>query len=242
MKRTALCLAICAAALVGSPQASGAIVTYTYAGPPVPIPDNDPIGVDLDISVADVVAISQFQRVSVTFSSSDPHTWAGDLVVTLTHIPTGSVIDLFRRIGSSDFLAEGGDSSGLNGTYVFSNIDALTNPAQPRLIDAGDPLDTDTDIPNGTYRPTTNVFNNNPSPTFSGETISDLNATFDAVRNVNGIWRLSISDNAEIDFGTIDSWSFTVNTADAAAVPEPRLLGAAAVAAFGVIVLINRRR
>ena len=47
---------------------------------PLPIPDNDPIGVEDCITVDDPRTIN---RLTVALDIS--HTWVGDLVVTLTH-------------------------------------------------------------------------------------------------------------------------------------------------------------
>jgi len=83
------------------------------------------------------------------------------------------------------------------------------------------------DITNGTYRPTTNTFNAVGTPTFTGETITNLNTTFDGV-NVGGTWRLNVSDNAAGDVGTISGFAFTVQSP--AVVPETSSL---VLAAFG---------
>jgi hypothetical protein len=104
-----------------------------------------------------------------------------------------------------------------------------------RIIDAADPLLNSETIPSGTFNPTTNSFNGNGSPSFSGESKTDLNAVFDGLADVNGDWRLLLVDDTVGDTGTIDSLSitFTSGTMSLPAVPVPLpLFGVGAAFAY----------
>lgn len=84
-------------------------VSFPYAGPPVAIPDADPAGVALPLSVTGIGAVSQ-----VTFTiggnqcTTDEgsttvgidHTYVGDLVGTLTS-PDGTTVQLFGQGGGT---------------------------------------------------------------------------------------------------------------------------------------------
>lgn len=188
-----------------------------YVGGGGAIPDNTPGGANFVITVPDSYTIA---TLSITLTLT--HSWAGDIIATLTHGAT--TIDLMRRIGSST-VAGTGDSSNFGAAYVF--IDS----AGTRLIDAADPIGNTVIIPGGNYRATSNTFNGNGTPTFTGEVLVNINAAF-AGANVNGNWTLNLSDNAGLDTGSLTSWSIDVQ-----AVPEPTsfaLLGVAVAGALGV--------
>ncbi len=223
------------AALVGIAHAD--TVTYAYSGAAVPITDNSPAGVNVDIAVADTFSLSQFTSVSLSFAPA--HTWAGDVIATLTHVPSGRTITLFRRIGVNS-ASTVGDSSDLGGTYTFSNILAVTGAT--RLIDAADAAGATAVIANGVYRPTTNSLVGSGTSAFSGETITNLNTTFDGLSSVSGTWRLNVSDSAGLDSGTLSGFSFTVVTPPVV-VPETSSL---VLSVFGAtvsgMVVIRRKR
>jgi subtilisin-like proprotein convertase family protein len=204
-----------AALLCCSIQASQA--QFNYTGPGVTIPDNNPTGVTSTITVNDSYFV---MRLSITLTFAPTHTWAGDLIVRLTH--GGQTIDLFRRIGST--AATGvGDSSDLTGPYTF------TDTATQRMVDGALAVGATTAIPSGSYRATTNLF----SGSNAGETVVSLNSVFGGM-NVQGPWVLSLSDNAGQDTGGLAAWSMSVTP-----VPEPSTfallglgVGAAAVGAW----------
>lgn len=93
--------------LVPTGQASATVQDFAYTGPVVPIPDNDPTGATATVDVSGVGYAS-----SLTFSIDGTecstaggattvgidHTWAGDLVATLT-APDGRAATLFARDG-----------------------------------------------------------------------------------------------------------------------------------------------
>jgi hypothetical protein len=204
---------VCCALLMSTTFANAGFVTYMYTGPtPVNIPDNNSTGVALNIVVPDTFQLNQFQSVTLT---GLVHTWVGDLIATLTHLPSGRTIDLFRRVGAAAPTGVG-DSTNLGGDYTFSNTLTVSNLAQPRLVDAASLLDGAQAVPGGVYRPTTNTFTGGAN--FAGETQVSLNGVFNGLANINGTWQLRISDNANLDLGTIRGWSMTV---EVAAVPVP---------------------
>lgn len=80
---------------------------------PLPIPDNDPIGVEDCITVDDPRTIN---RLTVALDIS--HTWVGDLVVTLTHEDTGTSVTLIDRPGAPAI-----DSLGCPGDDIDVTLD-----------------------------------------------------------------------------------------------------------------------
>lgn len=236
MSSIRLMIACCVAAL-SVQSASAAFLTSTYGGAPIPIPDNTPAGLNLDILIPDGILMNQFQSVDILMSTGTPntatgaHSWVGDLILTLTHVESGLSIDLMRRPGSSTPTGFG-DSSNFSGTYSFSSL-----AAAPRIIDNAALVADGVAVANGTYNPTTNSFNGVGGPTFTGETTTDLNAIFDAMGVMAGTWRLNISDNAGGDIGQINSWAFT---ADVSGTPAPAAVWMG-LAGFGVLGMIRRR-
>lgn len=219
--------------------------TYTFTGGPLTIPDNSAAGINMDIVVGDSFIIDQFESVSFTFGTlaqgagnapNRAHSWIGDLIATLTHVPSGMTIDLFRRVGSVTTSGVG-DSSNLSGVYTLSNVLPLSF-ASTRLVDEAVLGDTTYNLRNGVYRPTTNTFPGSGSAG-AGENITNLNTTFDGL-NVNGTWRLFMSDNAGGDIGDLQSWSFTV--VPASAVPEPATMTLAGMGLAAITARYRKRR
>lgn len=229
------CLAAILSVLFLSATANATLVTYTYSGGSVSIPDNNATGVNLDINVTDTFDLVQFQSISI----SGVHASVGDLVMTLTHVPSGTTIDLIRQPGKDTLAGGPGDNTNWTG-FTFSNINALTNAARPRVIDDASQRNSTASVLNGTYRPTTNTYNGNGSPTFTGETITDLNTVFDPISNISGIWRLNVQDLTTNDIGAMAGFSITLDTA---VIPEPSsalMLGG--VLALGCASWLRRRR
>ena len=121
--------------------------TYTYSGPGISIPDNNPTGITSTLDVADSFCVGD-----VNASVNITHTFRGDLIVELTS-PSGTTVRLHNRTGSS--------ADNLIATYD----QGVFNPDGPGAM--------------------TN-FNNQPSL---------------------GTWTLKVIDAANIDVGTLNSWS-----------------------------------
>lgn len=175
------------------------------------IPDNAPAGPILsDIIVGDAFSITD---VTVTINGLT-HTWAGDLIITLTKVGDGSAT-LVSRVGATT-VGGVGDSTNFGGGNVITFANAGTN-----LWTTVAALGTDALVPTGTYAATSALSSapNNAFSVFTGQGSA-------------GTWRLSISDNAAQDTGSYSSWSLNL-------VPTP---GAAALFGFAGLAGLRRRR
>jgi|LakMenEpi03Aug12_release.lakeMendotaPanAssembly.Ray.scaffolds.fasta_scaffold813680_1 subtilisin-like proprotein convertase family protein len=189
--------------------AQATVATFTGSGSGFSIPDNNPTGTFSDIVVADNFPIND---ITVGLNSII-HPFIGDLIVTLTHVGTGTTVDLFNRVGRITGQSNSFNSN-LNGSYNFN--DAFTGDLWT-VAQGGDSFD----IPGGDYFPT-GAGSSAKVPMLT--TISGLPSS--------GTWRLKISDNASGDLGTLGSWSLNLQGSSPASVPGPLpLLGAGA--AFG---------
>jgi subtilisin-like proprotein convertase family protein len=96
----------------------GGINTYSYAGAPVDIPDNNSNGVLVPINISDSGTITD---VNVTININ--HTWDADLDIYLVH-PDGTTVELSTDNGSS------GDNY-INTTFDDSASTPITNGTPP---------------------------------------------------------------------------------------------------------------
>jgi subtilisin-like proprotein convertase family protein len=212
--------AIGLAAVAGIAAAANAQV-FTSAGPTA-IPDNNPAGVNVPITVSGAVASISDITVTLRFgttgtSPNREHTWVGDLIVTITS-PGGATFELMRRTGSTT-PAGVGNSGDANGAYSFN--DAASTLFWPNGTPAGFASGftvVSGNVPNTTYRPAR----------WDGSAVvaTSLMGAF-AGQNANGAWTLNISDNAAFDQGDLINWEINV-------VPAPgslALLGLAGLAA-----------
>jgi subtilisin-like proprotein convertase family protein len=83
--------------------------TYTYPGPPISIPENNPAGVTSTLTVPDAFCVGDVDvEVNIT------HTYIGDLIVELRS-PTGIAVRLHNRTGgSADNLVRAYDQGVVN--------------------------------------------------------------------------------------------------------------------------------
>jgi Proprotein convertase P-domain len=161
------------------------------------IPDDNATGVSRDIVISDTAAVTDL---TVTISGLQ-HTWAGDLIATITNVNTGTTVDLFNRIGR---ISLDGLASNFNGTYSFNS--AFTNDIL--AVASGD---SDFDIPSGNYVPSGSLAG------FNGQSLA-------------GTWRLTVQDLLEGDTGSFTGWTLSgQNNASAVPVP-PQVLGTAVLA------------
>ena len=160
---------------------SGSATAY-----PPTIPDNDPAGLPLTITVPDTFNVTALNSVTVQGLN---HTYAGDLAATLTH---GSVtIELFdrlNRLANSGF----GSSADFAGDYTF--VTGGTDLATTVSLSV---------IPPGSYAPYLNG-TAGESYTFTG----DFTA-FNGM-SVAGDWTLNIADLGAGISGTYTGFSFNV--------------------------------
>lgn len=158
---------------IATGEPGGPVRSFSYAGPPVPIPDRDVAGASVTLPVDGMQYAS-----NVTFSIDGTtctadigattvgldHTYVGDLTGTLTS-PSGATATLFNRNGSS----------GNNFCQVV-----FDDAAAQSIVSVGS-----ADAPfTGTYQP-----------------ISPLSALLDAT--VGGDWTFTTVDNAGGDTGSI---------------------------------------
>jgi subtilisin-like proprotein convertase family protein len=167
-------------AQVGAP--STLVETTTYAGPAVAIPDGDPAGISVPLTVSGGgIASMRFHFDGSTCSTTAgsttvglTHSWVGDLTATLTS-PTGTSVVLMSRPGGE-----------LNGANNFCQT-VLSDSATPSIQDitaSGAPY-------TGTFKPA------QPLSRFASETAA-------------GTWVLTLSDGADFDTGTIRNFGIDI--------------------------------
>jgi lysyl endopeptidase len=105
------------------------------------------------------------------------HTWVGDLIIRLTHVDSGTMVTLVERPGQVD-----GSGFGCSGDNIQTGVsDDAPVSLQSNCISAS------VAYPEPAYSP------NDPLANFTG-------------LDPSGVWRLSISDNAGGDLGTLNEW------------------------------------
>ncbi|TRU69340.1 MAG: PEP-CTERM sorting domain-containing protein [Microcystis viridis Mv_BB_P_19951000_S69] len=172
-------------------------VTFTGTGTGFNIPDGNATGASSTITVP---TSSNFLITDITVTLNNlTHTWIGDLIATLTYVPTNTTVSLFNRIGR---LSSGdGDSSNFGGDYSFN--DAFTGNIWA-VAASGDGSFV---IPSGNYFPT---------GANSGTLVPILTSLGGS--QTAGDWRLTISDNAGEDTGSLGSWTLNLQGTP---IPEP---------------------
>ena len=128
------------------------------------------------------------------------HTWIGDLIVTVTHLNTGSTATLFNRVGTTSSPTSAGDNSDINGAYTFADN-------SPSIWTEAANGDTDFLVQGGTYEASGVL-----------EAFVSLDSIFGG-ESTFGDWQFTISDNNATQFGSFLQTSVEFETA--AAVPEP---------------------
>ena len=127
--------AFCAIFLTGG-RSARAQITADY-GPATggAIPDNTAAGFSSTINLAALANVSSLNGVTIRGLN---HTWAGDLIATLTH--AGVTVDLFRQPNGVN------ESTNLNGNYTFV-------PGGANFATALQGLGDNATLPGGTYAP-----------------------------------------------------------------------------------------
>jgi len=170
---------------IGEPGTPTAI---SYTGPAVNIPDNNPTGVNIPITVSGFSGALQdvnfrFDGATCTAAVGATtvgvnHTWIGDLVVTLRS-PSGTTVTLMNQAGGA--LVNSGNNlcQTVLDDAAANSIQAIT-PAQNPFT--------------GTFRPAAAL------SAFNGE-------------NANGVWTLNVSDRAAVDIGAVRAFSLVLAAA-----------------------------
>lgn len=189
--------------------------------------DNNPAtagSASFTLAVSGVVnsTISSFNSLTVTMG----HSWAGDLVMTLTS-PSGAVADIVVRPGvttatnvgtGTNFGASAATAAG-TATYTFVQSGGLNLIPAPT---------------SGVYAPGSYNILSAVNPLVVAPGASGLGyAAFNGL-DVNGTWTLTVRDLATGDTGTVAGWSMDITT-----VPTP---GAAALIGLGGLAATRRRR
>ncbi|MCK6456208.1 MAG: proprotein convertase P-domain-containing protein [Phycisphaerae bacterium] len=149
------------------------------------IPDTNPGEVS---SLLDVTESRVIDKLRVRLQIS--HTWNGDLRCELKHVPSGTTIVLFDRIGVPE--ANGGYGFDSNGFDVF-------------LADTF-PLNIDVD---------TAVFGGDQVVVGDFEPFPGMLSAFEGL-NAQGMWELKVIDVAAVESGTLLSWSLVISEKNSA--------------------------
>lgn len=193
-----------------------------YTGMGGAVTDNSATPSQFTLRVNDSLVVSDL---SVTLTNFK-HASIGDLIVTLTHQPSGLSMSLMDQIGRTTTASSNrGDNSDLNGAYTFADGGANLWAAAAALGSTGK-------IGGGTYAATGAGIG---STAATGPASLSFSATFGGV-DAKGDWVLSISDRAKGSTLNSDwSWSLGVTS-----IPAPGAL--ALLSAAGVITFGRRRR
>ena len=194
-------------------------VSFTGTGTGFNIPDNNPTGASSTITVP---TGSNFLITDITVTLNNlVHPFIGQLIASLTYVPTNTTVSLFNRIGRVS--SGGGDSSNFNGTYSFN--DAFTG----NIWSAAAGLPNTGNIPSGNYFPT---------GADSGTLVPILTSLGGS--QTAGDWRLTISDVATglNQTGSLGSWTLNL---EGTPIPEPSSgLGLLALGLLGAGAALKR--
>ncbi len=184
-------MAVLSATASGTPGVGGATYNTVTA-----IPDNSPAGTTANLTVSGIGVINNPSDLKVVLnfgttatSPNREHTWAGDIIATLTAPGGAGTTIIFDRIGVP--VSTVGDGDDFNGAYTF-DVNAATILPQTTGTQA-----TGGNINNGSYKPS-DASNPDAAHNWSGLTFPF---------NANGTWTLFISDNGSLDAGDLVSWS-----------------------------------
>lgn len=149
------------------------------SSPAIAIPDNTPAGTSDDI----VVSASGLNVIDLEVYLDITHTWVGDLIIDLEHVDTATSATLVDRPAGASA------TFGCNG----NNMDLTLADGEALSIenDCTDVTASEAYIIGGRYQP--------------GDPPADLMANW-ASESFDGTWRLTVSDNAGGDTGTLNTW------------------------------------
>jgi subtilisin-like proprotein convertase family protein len=184
------------------------------------IPDNNASGRLSTINISQNQLITGNVQIYI---SGLTHTYAGDLIATLTG-PDGTVVTLFNRIGrvNTGF----GDSSNFNGNYTILDTPINAN---------GSNIWTEAALGNSTY----NLRAGQYRATNANSSLSTLITPSFLGKSTMGNWQLRISDRAAADTGNFASWAISMSSVSP--VPEPASLLHLTLVGLAVFCRYRRR-
>lgn len=211
-----------AAAVAAVAHSSARAAMYTTAGGP--IPDNLP-GSPLLIPFV-VTDVGSVAHVDLTLTGLT-HTWAGDIIATLSGPGGVPVADIMRRPeDDTPPFSSVGDSSNFGGDYLFT--------------DTGGALDVALGGGTSAFVVPSNTAPGFQASTRTSTTTGNVPVLLDGVfggTSATGVWTLSISDNASLDTGSLVSATLNV-----VVVPEPATFGLCGVAMAGLLARRSPKR
>lgn len=148
------------------------------------------------IAIADPGNVVSVNSVTLTGLT---HSWAGDLVITLT-APNGDAAHVIARAGTNG--GPPGSASDLSGTYVFQNAATVPTFSQASLANP---------VPAGTYGRETTIVG---PPTADPDTYTVFSGD-----PVAGNWVLNVADWCAADIGNFTSWSLDITVSGGPACP-----------------------
>ncbi len=163
----------------------------------IPVPDNSAVGAQSTLNVSCVPAGATVTGVSVNFNMAN-HTYVGDMIFNLK-APNGTIINLIKYMGGTATQAGTYPNSGfVNTTISSTGVNSLATATTTPIT--------------GVWR--ADILNTVPftvqNPTGFVSTATSWNNVYSVA---NGAWTLAMADGGPGDFGTLTSWSITINYA-----------------------------
>jgi subtilisin-like proprotein convertase family protein len=214
-KRTTMRLGLLSIALMCLFASTGfADVTGNSGNDGGAIPDNTPAGYVSTVTITDseIIEDAKFSIEGLT------HSWIGDLIITISHSTSGKSATLMHRVGTTSHPNSVGDSSDVNGTYMFQDGNASI------WSEAGNG-DTDYVVNPGVY-----------AASGVNEAFVSLNTLFGG-ELTNGDWTFTISDNNATQTGAFLQTSVEF----VSSIPEPGTMAIVVVGTLFGGVLLRRR-
>ncbi|WP_299227693.1 proprotein convertase P-domain-containing protein, partial [uncultured Psychroserpens sp.] len=169
------------------------------------LPDGDSAGINSTVSIA---GIPTSATLDIEVEVAMTHTYVGDLEIELI-APDGESIILLTRPGTGGGFGDSSNAS-MSGAITFSDTASVNAEDMGDTLNSSETICLDDGICD--YLP-----NSGPPTSFA-----QLSATILANgSNPNGVWTLNVSDNANDDTGSLDSWSINIDWQDGGDIADP---------------------